>query len=189
MPENIKLIVKFKRGEKDAENRLSRMQGQVFFSEVKPFESLAHRRELVNAYLDQYLKQLDDQLLEALVNLPGSSNPLYLKTVLSELRLFGAFTNLGEKIRSDFGETPVSAFNAVLARLENDPAYSATDPKLAIPLLFGLLSHAQQGLSVEEFGARFLLKCWGSAERMCGGDHPSLPAPGASLPSASRGAV
>ena len=97
LPENIKLIVSFKRGEPSAEDLLHHMQGKVILSEVKPFENLEHRRALVNAYLDQYLKQLDEQHLDTLIQLPGSSNPLYLKVVLSELRVFGAFANLSDK--------------------------------------------------------------------------------------------
>ena len=55
---------------------LERMQGQVILSEVKPFENLEDRRELVDLYLDQYLKQLDTPLREALIQSPGASNPL-----------------------------------------------------------------------------------------------------------------
>ena len=150
LPKNIKLIVSFKRGEPDAEDLFKRLQEQAVLCEVRPFENLEHRRELVNKYLEQYLKQLDQPLLDALIQLPGAYNPLYLKVVLSELRVFGAFANLGEKIRSDFGETPVSAFTAVLNRLENDPAYSPIDPKQAVPLMFGLLAHARFGLSAGE---------------------------------------
>jgi WD40 repeat protein len=156
LPENVKLIVSIKGGEMEADRLLASMAGQAIFAEVKPFENLIHRHALVNAYLSMYLKQLDQKLLEALISLPGASNPLYLKVVLSELRIFGAFANLGEKIRSDFGETPVSAFNAVLNRLENDPAYSSINPKDAVPLLFGLLAHSRQGLSVDELVSLFI---------------------------------
>lgn len=155
LPENIKLIVSFKSGESDADNLIMRMRGQVILSEVRPFTSIDHRLALVNRYLEQYLKQLDQPLLNALINLPGASNPLYLKVVLSELRVFGAFANLNEKIRSEFGETPVEAFLAVLKRLESDPAYSSIAPNDAVPLLFGLLSHARYGLSVDELSDIF----------------------------------
>lgn len=156
LPENVKLIVSFKRGGQAAENLYERMHGQALVSEVRPFEKREHRQELVNKYLEQYLKQLDQPLLDALINLPGASNPLYLKVVLSELRIYGAFASLGEKIRSDFGETPVTAFEAVLRRLESDPAYSPIDPKRAVPLLFGLLAHARYGLSAGELTGLFL---------------------------------
>lgn len=158
LPEGIKLIVSFKRGEKAAEDlydRLARDQA-VRLAEVKPFEDLEDRRKLIKAYLSQFLKELDERHLEALAETEGTRNPLYLKVVLSELRVFGAFASLGEKIRSDFGTTPLTAFSSVLDRLERDPAYSPLDPREAVPLLFGFLAQARHGLSVKELTSLFL---------------------------------
>ena len=146
----------FKSGEPAADELLKHLQGQAILAEVKPFTNLDDRRELIKTYLAQYLKNLDERHLETLIHSPGAENPLFLKVVLSELRVFGAFANLGEKIRLDFGETPISAFEGVLKRLENDPAYSPINPKQAVPLLFGLLAHARQGLSVDELTSLFL---------------------------------
>ena len=150
LPENVKLVVSFKRGEAGAEELLDRLQGQVSRAEVQPFGSLEDRRQLVRVYLAQYLKDLDQQHIETLIQSEGAGNPLFLKVALTELRVFGAFGNLGEKIRRDFGETPLSAFNGVLKRLEEDPAYSALDPRQTVPILFGLLARARAGLSAGE---------------------------------------
>ena len=150
LPENIKLIVSFKRGEASAEELLKRLEGQVSHLEVLPFTSLEDRKKLVKVYLSQYLKDLDEHHIETLIQSEGAGNPLFLKVALSELRVFGAFGNLGEKIKRDFGETPLSAFTGVLKRLEEDPAYSTLDPRQAVPLLFGLLAQARAGLSASE---------------------------------------
>jgi WD40 repeat protein len=157
LPENIKMIVSFKVDD-DLSLQLNaqmKADSNVWHSEVKPFAD-KDREKLVDKYLDQYWKDLDSQLLKALIESPGASNPLYLKVVLSELRVFGAFANLSEKIQEDFGNTPVSAFDAILARLESDPAYSAIAPKQAVPLLFGLLAHARHGLSTDELTGIFI---------------------------------
>lgn len=156
LPENVKLVVSFKRGEPEADELLQNLQGSALLAEVKPFVNLDDRRKLVRAYLAQYLKDLDERHLETLITTEGAENPLFLKVVLSELRVFGAFANLGEKIRLGFGETPITAFHGVLKRLENDPAYSPIDPKQAVPLLFGLLAHARQGLSLDELTSLFV---------------------------------
>jgi len=158
LPSNIKLIVSFKRGEQATEELYQRFSnsGQVMLSEVRPFEDLDDRRKLVQAYLSQYLKDIDKQHLETLIKSKGASNPLYLKVVLSELRVFGAFAGLEEKIQKDFGETPVSAFKGVLKRLERDPAYSPIHPGQAVPLLFGLMAHARHGLSADELTSLFI---------------------------------
>ena len=150
LPENIKLIISFKSGEENAEKLLDRLQGQISHSEVQPFTNLEDRRMLVKAYLSQYLKDLDEKQIETLIQSEGASNPLYLKVALSELRVFGAFSNLNEKIKHDFGDTPLSAFNGVLKRLEEDPAYSLINPTQAVPLIFSLLAYSRAGLSAGE---------------------------------------
>ena len=152
LPRRHKLIASFKRGEPQAEAYFDQLQagGHAILAEVQPFESLDDRRRLVQVYLSQFLKELDERHLEALIRSEGAGNPLYLKAVLAELRVFGAFADLGEKIRADFGTDPVSAFGGVLRRLENDPAYSPVQPELLVPRLFGWLAHARTGMSVEE---------------------------------------
>ncbi|WP_321508189.1 DUF4062 domain-containing protein [uncultured Methanoregula sp.] len=152
LPHGIKLIISFKRDGDDAEKICKQFAGStsVILAEVKPFTNADDKKALITAYLGQFLKELDNARIAELIAVPGAMNPLFLKIVLSELRVFGAFTNLGDKIRDDFGTTPMSAFSAVLRRLENDPSYSTVDPRIAVPLLFGLLSHARYGLSEEE---------------------------------------
>jgi WD40 repeat protein len=153
-PPNLKLILSFKSEEAQARDILQRFKDSgAAVNEVKPFRELDDRRRLVKGYLSQYLKELDEPHIEALIQTEGASSPLFLKVVLSELRLHGAFASLGEKIASDFGNSPLSAFEAVLRRLEIDPAYSLISAEVSVPLLFGLLTHARQGLSVEELSA------------------------------------
>ncbi len=127
LPDHIKMIVSFKRDDEASEELYERHRqaGEVELSEVEPFRQDDHRRRLVEAYLAQYLKQLDSRHTEGLINLPGAENPLYLKVVLSELRVFGAYDNLEAKIHEDFGQTPISAFVQVLKRLEREPGLFA----------------------------------------------------------------
>ncbi|HOT97942.1 MAG TPA: DUF4062 domain-containing protein [bacterium] len=151
LPPDVKFIISFRSDARGGENAIAYFQqGGAYLAEVPPFQELNDRRKLVQAYLDQYLKELDTPHLEALITSPGASNPLFLKVALSELRIFGAFGNLAAKIQNDFGTTPASAFTAVLRRLETDPAYSEIDPSVSVPLLFGLMAHARRGLSGDE---------------------------------------
>ena len=152
LPPGVKLVASFKRGEPQAEVYFEQLRagGQAILAEVQPFESLEDRRKLVGAYLSQFLKELDERHVEALIRSEGADNPLYLKVVLAELRVFGAFADLGARIRSGFGATPVSAFGGLLRRLESDPAYLPVAPERLVPRIFGWLAHARTGLSVEE---------------------------------------
>lgn len=152
LPPNVKLIVSFKSGDDKADN----LAEQLGATKVKPFGELQHRRDLVAAYLKQFLKELDPPHIEALINAEGAENPLFLKVVLTELKVFGAFAQLGEVIKNRFGNTPESAFNEVLRRLEDDPSYAAIPSKQAVPLLFGLLAHSRGGLPEDLLVRMFL---------------------------------
>jgi len=155
LPEGLKFIVSFRRGAAGSERLIETWRGpyyadKVHLAEVWPFGKKEHRRALVDACLDQYLKALDDHLIEELISVEGAANPLYLKIVLSELRVFGSFEQLSQKIRTDFGADPVSAFRAVLRRLIADPAYGPLPSGQVVPVVFGTLACARGGLTVAE---------------------------------------
>jgi len=152
LPSGIQMIVSFKLEGSEAEGLASHLRESLpeTFHEIQPFKSCNDRKKLVSAYLDQFLKQLDDTHIQSLVDSLGAKNPLFLKVVLSEIRVYGSFANLGDKIREDFGTNPVAAFGAVLKRLENDPTFTTISPETTVPLFFGFISHARGGLSENE---------------------------------------
>lgn len=160
LPDNIRLVASFQSGTGMADEyyRSLKEGGQVVLQRLPLFESKASRRQIVQQYLSQYLKELDTAQLEQIVNLPGSDNPLYLKIILSELRVFGVFNELTQKIAS-FGTTPQSAFLGMLQRMEGDAVNTALPPAQAAPILFAFLAHARHGLSetelVEVIGKEF----------------------------------
>lgn len=158
VPEHLKFVVSFKLGEEAGDKLYEKYKerGNFELAQVCPFESMEDRKALVQVFLRQYLKELDDIHIQTIIETEGAQNPLFLKIVLSELRIFGSFGQLAEKIKSDFGYSPSSAFKSVLKRLENDPAHSPLAPYRAVPLLFGLISHARYGLSIEEISGIFV---------------------------------
>jgi WD40 repeat protein len=153
LPKDIKFVVSFRddaEGARDLIQRLGGNKDDIHIAWVKPFHDLDDRRKLVNVYLSQYLKDIDTHHLEEIIRLQGAQSPLFLKVVLTELRVFGSFASLANKIRSDFGVSSLSAFDGVLRRLEREPSHAVIPPSNAVPLLFGLLAHARFGLSAEE---------------------------------------
>ena len=87
------------------------------------------------------------------------ADPLFLKVVLSELRVFGSFQHLPQKIHDDFGDSPVTAFHGVLGRLEKDPLIPLS--YLSMPYRFFLVffpMHAMvyQWMSFQGFSYRLL---------------------------------
>ncbi len=152
LPEGIKMIVSFKRDpdNPNAASFFESLKGRAELAEIRPFDSIKDRERLIGKYLEQYLKQLEPIYVKALLEIEASKNPLFLKIVLGELRIFGSFHNIKEKIYSDFGQDPISAFIGVLKRLETDTAHTAIATKMAVPVIFGLLAHARSGLSANE---------------------------------------
>ena len=140
------------RGEADAQSaagegpHATTPAADVRIHECRGFDNIADRKALVTGYLERHLKELDQSHLETLVTVPGAENPLYLRVVLGELRVFGAFGQLRDKLAHDFGTTPIEAFAGVLRRLETDPAHAAIPPATSVPLIFGFLAHAHGGL-------------------------------------------
>jgi outer membrane protein assembly factor BamB len=154
LPDSVRLIVSLRSDAPGAAEFLERsgQSDRMSIQQLQPFTDAEHRRMLVNAYLARHLKQLDDRQVDALVSGKGAENPLYLKVVLSELRVFGSFSGLWSQIRGAFGNTPESAFDAMLQRLETETAYAAIHSGIAVPELFGLLAHARSGLTVGDLG-------------------------------------
>ncbi len=152
LPRNIKLVFSFKLGDRQGDMLLQQLEreSRAIVCQIKPFETVADRESLVTQYLSNYLKELDEDNIESIINSQGASNPLFLKILLSELRVFGSHMNLKEIIKSRFGQTPFSAFEAVLERIENDPAYCNIKPSVLTAHVFGWLTHSKNGLSAEE---------------------------------------
>jgi tetratricopeptide (TPR) repeat protein len=85
---------------------------------------------LVTAYLNRYNKTLPDRLQELALDHPLAGNPLWLKTLAEELRLFGSHEELEIRLntllRSPKGKDPKEAatvddlFEYVLQRIEHD---------------------------------------------------------------------
>ncbi|XP_065072260.1 uncharacterized protein LOC135696706 [Rhopilema esculentum] len=61
---------------------------------------LTSRQAIVENILSQYNKRLDQQQMDTLLHKEGSSNPLWLTLACEELRVFGKFEELLEKIHS-----------------------------------------------------------------------------------------
>ncbi|HXN48497.1 MAG TPA: tetratricopeptide repeat protein [Bryobacteraceae bacterium] len=88
--------------------------------EIQPL-SVAQRLALVDAYLAQYAKTLDRIHSHRIAQAEPSSSPLFLTTVLEELRLFGSHEQLTRRIEDYLGaDTVTNLYRRVLDRWEQD---------------------------------------------------------------------
>jgi WD40 repeat protein len=152
LPENLKLIfsVKEDRQNEEFNSNIERIKGRgnVSTFEIKELDDDG-KKQLIKEYLKNYLKQLDDEQIDVICSFKGSKNPLYLKILLAELRVFGSFDQLKGEIQK-FGDDPLSAFNHVFERLEEDEITRGDKAKIVRPLFSLLASSRVGGLSEDE---------------------------------------
>ena len=88
--------------------------------EVRPLTA-PQRRDLLVRYLARFNKTLPPRLLDATLAHPLAGNPLFLRTVAEELRLFGVHEQLARGVAHYLAsQTLHDLFERVLQRVEND---------------------------------------------------------------------
>ncbi|MCL2807070.1 MAG: DUF4062 domain-containing protein [Coriobacteriia bacterium] len=150
LPDGLKLIISIKMDDANKPLIDSLSQDTVInHCTVGSLSEQAVQFSLIENFLLHYMKALDNEQKKELCAKNSSGNPLYLKIVLHELRRFGSFKQLPQEIES-YGRTPLEAFSKMLDRMEHDVAYEVIDHERLVPLVFGLLSCARNGLTEQE---------------------------------------
>jgi nephrocystin-3 len=109
----------------------------------------AARQALITDYLKQYGKTLSAEAMQGLLDAPQTANPLYLRIILEELRIFGNFDKLGEHLKAHLqAETIPELYQKVLVRLEED--YQPAEFEHLVKNALSLLWAARQGLNESE---------------------------------------
>jgi len=108
-------------------------------------EARTDKVQMVRSYMRSFLKDVDDSQLEHILNMQGSSNPLFMKIVLNELRQHGSFDTLLQMLLRDYGSTPLDAFRQVLERVTGELVQQGYPNDVNV-VLFGCLACAQSGM-------------------------------------------
>lgn len=126
LPQGVKLVASCLDGEILAA-ALARLEWTEL--EVEPFTS-QEQITFIKNYLGRYRKELTEEQSRTLLAHPLSGNPLFLLTVLEELRVFGVHEQLERRLHAllspPLGKAPDEAptvddvFEHVLARIEED---------------------------------------------------------------------
>lgn len=126
LPPKVKLVASCLQGE-----ILEAAKGRLGWQElkVKRFTKTV-QKNFIGEYLGRYRKALTAKQMKTLQSHPLSSNPLFLLTVLEELRVFGVHEELEQRMHTLLspppskgqGEAPTvdDVFEHVLARIEED---------------------------------------------------------------------
>lgn len=103
------------------------------------------RDQLIVGYLGQFRKALSYDQRLAIVTEAKTANPLFLRTLLEELRIFGIFEELDDRIAHYVSSRDLpELFQRVLARMEGD--YGEAN----LETVLGLLWASRRGLSETE---------------------------------------
>jgi tetratricopeptide (TPR) repeat protein len=115
--------------------------------QVEPLSS-GEQRKLIDDYLWQYRKRLSGPRIARLLQSPPTTNPLYLRVLLDELRVFGVHEQLNARLDAYLeAQSPAELYRKVLERLEAD--YEKERPGLVGEAL-ALLWAARRGLTESE---------------------------------------
>ena len=83
---------------------------------VQPLQEI-ERRDLARTFLEHFRRSLDPKLLDRLVAVPQTANPLFLRTVLDELRQIGVHEHLEQQLDRYLEATdPKELFLRILPR-------------------------------------------------------------------------
>jgi tetratricopeptide (TPR) repeat protein len=114
---------------------------------VKPL-LVRERKTLIKNYLGKFSKSLPEKATNMIIKARGFENPLLLRTFLDEIRIFGVYEKLEERI--DYyirASNEEDFFNAVLFRMEED---YEKDKKGIVGELLSLIWVSRKGLTERE---------------------------------------
>lgn len=114
---------------------------------VEPLAA-SEREQLITRYLEDYSKELTEPQLRRIADSPQSSNPLFLRTLLGELRTWGRMETLDQAVADYLAAgTPDGLLQKVLARWELD--YERDRPSLVRDTMVALWA-ARRGIDETE---------------------------------------
>ncbi|ELR16687.1 NACHT domain containing protein [Acanthamoeba castellanii str. Neff] len=126
LPKGLRVVVSTLRGScLDSINRRPNVQ-----ITVGPLD-LDERKEIVRKTLWEYRKKLDDRQMKRLLSKKDAYKPLYLIVACEELRVFGVYELVSERIDS-MADTVPALFEEVLMRLEKDHGWDLVRNALAL---------------------------------------------------------
>lgn len=143
LPSRVKMVLSTLSGPTLEASR--RRQWPLF--EIRPLDKRRKKR-MVSEWLSRFSKRLNDRDLRRLLDAPQTALPLFLRTVLEEMRLIGTHDSLNTRLTRYLHASNTSQlFELVLERWEKD--YSHSRPGW-VRLALACLRASRKGLSESE---------------------------------------
>lgn len=149
LPPTVKIILSCAEDPARDQAALARIRARALPELPVPLLTVRERLGIIRHAPAVWAKTLDRHQRRALLQNPATSNPLYLLVAIEELRGFGSYEHLNERISSfPSGPDPVAAlFDQVLDRLEHD--FGSGLP----PAMLRAAGTARRGISEQELRA------------------------------------
>ena len=147
-PDNIRLVFSTLPGDVWREMEARGWTAPDWLLTVPPLRP-GEKRSIMGLYLQQFSRALERPLQKRIFAAPQTANPLFLRTVLDELRLRSAHEELGRNLDAMLGcPDPAALFVHVLRNLERD--FTPAEFPGMVHSALGLLGVARRGLSEGE---------------------------------------
>ena len=147
-PENVRVVFSTLPGDVLRELEKRGWNSEDHCITVPPLRS-EEKQSILNLYLRLFARKLDESLQRIILDAPQTSNPLFLRTVLDELRLRSRHEDLGMNLASMLEcEEPAALFVRVLKNLEQD--FTPAEHPGLVHRALGLMGVAQRGLTESE---------------------------------------
>lgn len=141
----VKLVITWSKEESETQSKLKNRFGHYGLN-VRTFElhgfSSKKILNFTNNYFAKYLKNLDDEAVGLISQRKSFQNPQLLRLFVNDLRLYGSFEGLVDRINS-YPETLESAFVSLINNLNNEMDYffSFEKSRIVTPVvLYGVAS-------------------------------------------------
>ncbi|HGE73204.1 TPA: DUF4062 domain-containing protein, partial [Candidatus Poribacteria bacterium] len=143
IPKNVRMILSSLPGR--PLNELNKRGWETL--EIKPLDD-DERKELITKYLKQYTKSLNKDRIRQIASAEQTANPLFLRALLDELRVFGSHERLDERISYYLSAKDIpDLYERILSRYEED---YERDRKGLVKDAMSLIWASRRGLSEVE---------------------------------------
>ena len=147
-PSNIRVVFSTLPGDSLREMARRGWTGEEFVVRI-PLLAPDEKRVIMEGYLKLFSRALDPKLLNKVLAAPQTANPLFLRTVLDELRIRSRYENLGADLDAMLAcLDPAALFVHVLKNLEQD--FTPVEHPGLVHRALGLMGAALRGLTENE---------------------------------------
>ena len=148
-PENVRVVFSTLPGDAWREMERRGWTGAEQCLAVPPLRA-EEKHSIMNLYLEQFSRSLEKALQEKILDALQTANPLFLRTVLDELRLRSRHEDLGSNLEAMLRcADPAALFVYVLKNLERD--FTPAEHPGMVHTALGLMGVSRRGLAESEF--------------------------------------